>query len=762
MIKKNHLRAILAATSVAIPTALSAQSPQYSPAPQPATAQHAVAASQRAAAPAQRPTGQAPNGIFLNMPQFEIPFSVAATGTQPQEVHLYMSRDAGARWELFARQPASSRNFPFSAPADGDYWFATRTIDSNGAAHPSGPVQPQLRVTVDTVNPELEARADADGNGQVIVDYRIEDLAPLAESLRIEYMTDTVRQWMPVKSASQPIFREQKGAAEGRVVWVPEADWRHVYIRLIARDRAGNQTVLTRQVEKPRMATQPTPAQLASSPLLPPKPLPNDAPPMYANPAAIAAMAASHSRSGPLTGAPQDITHQPFNPVYKPAPTPVAPQAAATGWPSTAQQQAYAQQQAQAQAQAQAQQLAQAQAQAAARPSAPAGPASESVAPTPPAARYAANTAPRPAVRGMAPSASPDFSLNGPAAETRPAPQPQAAPQPQPAPASQSPIVVADAQRQPQAAKPQEPSPRTAEDALRPMAVDGREVEIVPAPAATPDTLTTTTTTPSPQAAAMAPTAAPSPATQPASAPAPQQPLHSSRRLTMDDLAASGAVVRQSDSRTFSLDYELEAVGRQGVDTVELWATKDGGQSWTYWDADPDGQSPFDIITAGDGAYGFRIVVVAQNGLTSPRPMAGDDADIYVLVDTTKPNVRITGARYGEQDDTGKLLIQYECEDPQGQLARRPITLKFSDSPEGPWTTIATGLDNDGFYAWPADPELPHQIYLRIEAADRADNIGHYTLDRPIAVEGLAPRARIRGFQPVREDTAAAPKARFK
>ena len=75
-----------------------------------------------------------------------------------------------------------------------------------------------------------------------------------ADAIRVEYMTDTVRQWMPVQDAAQPVHRQQQDAIEGRIVWTPQSDWRHVSLCLIARDRAGNQTVLTRQVEKPRVA----------------------------------------------------------------------------------------------------------------------------------------------------------------------------------------------------------------------------------------------------------------------------------------------------------------------------------------------------------------------------------------------------------------------------------------------------------------------------------------------------------------------------
>ena len=72
---------------------------------------------------------------------------------------------------------------------------------------------------------------------------------------------------------------------------------------------------------------------------------------------------------------------------------------------------------------------------------------------------------------------------------------------------------------------------------------------------------------------------------------------------------------------------------------------------------------------------------------------------------------------------------------------------------------MAAGLSNDGDYVWPADPQLPRQFYLRIDATDQAGNVGTFVLDRPINAQGLAPRARIRGFQSI---SGMPPDAEFK
>lgn len=249
------------------------------------------------------------------------------------------------------------------------------------------------------------------------------------------------------------------------------------------------------------------------------------------------------------------------------------------------------------------------------------------------------------------------------------------------------------------------------------------------------------------------PTLAPTPSESRQPQLRPMDPRLSERReqrrpssLDLSELARRSPI-RYSDSNQFSLDYEIESIGSRGVDEVELYGTLDGGQTWRLWGSDPDQTTPFDIETAGEGTFGFSIVVFAANGLASPRPQPGDSPDIVVVVDETAPEVAITGARYGEGDRSGSLVVRYQCTDTN--LKTRPIALAFGESLEGPWTTIAAGLRNLGDHVWPADSQLPRQIYLRLDATDEAGNVGTYILDKPVDTRGLAPRARIRAFRPI-------------
>lgn len=201
------------------------------------------------------------------------------------------------------------------------------------------------------------------------------------------------------------------------------------------------------------------------------------------------------------------------------------------------------------------------------------------------------------------------------------------------------------------------------------------------------------------------------------------------------------------NSRAFSLDYALNEVAGSALADVELWGTEDGGRIWQRWGSDPDRQSPFDVQVANDGLFGFRMVIVSQNGTVSNRPKDGDSADAWINVDTAQPAVKITRAVYGEGHEAGLLVLDYSCSD--ANLHERPLTLSYSETLSGPWVTITTGLKNSGIYLWKPPANLPEHVFLRLEAVDRAGNVGTHRLDLPINIQGLAPRGRIQGFRPI-------------
>lgn len=207
-----------------------------------------------------------------------------------------------------------------------------------------------------------------------------------------------------------------------------------------------------------------------------------------------------------------------------------------------------------------------------------------------------------------------------------------------------------------------------------------------------------------------------------------------------------GAEPQSINTKGFALNYGVETVGPSGVGQIELWVTRNAGETWEPGGVDPDRESPFDVEVQTEGVYGFRIVVEGGNGLTGRRPQPGDLADIWVNVDLSDPVVTITNVIYGEGPRVGHLDIGWSATD--SYLIDRPISLFYASSMDGPWTPIVELIPNTGRHIWKITPEVPADIFLKATATDQAGNQGEFVLKRAIANDGLVPRGQIRSLQP--------------
>ena len=211
-------------------------------------------------------------------------------------------------------------------------------------------------------------------------------------------------------------------------------------------------------------------------------------------------------------------------------------------------------------------------------------------------------------------------------------------------------------------------------------------------------------------------------------------------------LAYRGKPLQLSRSRRFAWDYEIPADRPQSSRLrVELWSTRDAGVSWQKTAVDDDTQSPINVVLPASGLYGFRLEIVPDLPDNSAGPRPGDPAESWIGVDEDAPHVELLGVTRTSQGEGAGLMIRYTSRD---QLpAPKTTRLLFSPSPEGPWATIATGLDNQGEYLWEPDRAAPARAYLRVEASDAAGNVGAATSAEPITVVTSRTVGRLGGLR---------------
>ena len=201
------------------------------------------------------------------------------------------------------------------------------------------------------------------------------------------------------------------------------------------------------------------------------------------------------------------------------------------------------------------------------------------------------------------------------------------------------------------------------------------------------------------------------------------------------------------NSKRIGLDFDLKDKGPSGVAGIELWLSTDG-KNWSRYNQpfQDDGTNRLVFDVDREGLYGITLVAKSGVGIGDPPPQSADRPQLWVEVDLTKPQVAIKNVQVGKGIDKGKLRVTWNATD--RNLAPNGVSLKYTDQPSNPWKLVAEKVANTGEYTWTMPADVPYQFYLKVEAADRAGNVGEDATPQPIRVDLSHPRAVPREIGP--------------
>lgn len=203
--------------------------------------------------------------IYSRQSTFSIPFRVAKAANprdEAAEVHLYVSADRGAHWQLYGKVAPTAAHFIFRAAGDGEYWFAVRTVDRNGKVQASRATGPELRVVVDTVIPQLEVKLTRGQAGEVTAHWQVNEPTLKAGSLKIQYRASAQDFWQSV--ALDPSQTTGPPQPTGDVTWWPMTGTPgQVQVRAEVADAAGNIAIAHAQLAPEPVAEAPPVAAAA-------------------------------------------------------------------------------------------------------------------------------------------------------------------------------------------------------------------------------------------------------------------------------------------------------------------------------------------------------------------------------------------------------------------------------------------------------------------------------------------------------------------
>jgi hypothetical protein len=216
---------------------------------------------------------------------------------------------------------------------------------------------------------------------------------------------------------------------------------------------------------------------------------------------------------------------------------------------------------------------------------------------------------------------------------------------------------------------------------------------------------------------------------------------------------AGRTTVASVNSKRIALNYEVKDVGQGGAPPVELWFTHNG-KPWELYQGPPSQQPPFVVEVKEEGRYGFALVARNADGAGRP-PQPNDPPPVQVEVDVTTPVVQLLGIQPDPNPENRAVTVLWQASDKN--LGPQPIALSWAREPAGPWFPITCQLENTGRYLWRLPPGLPPRVWLRVEAADLAGNVGMVCSPEPIPMEHSAGTSSVVTINSLQKQPSAAP-----
>ena len=169
-----------------------------------------------------------------------------------------------------------------------------------------------------------------------------------------------------------------------------------------------------------------------------------------------------------------------------------------------------------------------------------------------------------------------------------------------------------------------------------------------------------------------------------------------------------------------SLDFQIENAAPTGVAHVDVWLSRDQGQTWQKHAEENGSKSPIEVQFPGDGVYGL-ILSPRSAATPSTPPTAADQADaVWLEVDATKPALQIKDIQSSHENGQAIVQIRWSAQDKN--LAEGPVDLFYAATPQGPWLLIAKGLPAEGMHRWTPPAGIGAQTHLQLIARDAAGN----------------------------------------
>jgi len=183
--------------------------------------------------------------------------------------------------------------------------------------------------------------------------------------------------------------------------------------------------------------------------------------------------------------------------------------------------------------------------------------------------------------------------------------------------------------------------------------------------------------------------------------------------------SAGAGPLRYVNSRQLLLSFSAD--NEAAVETVDVWASRDGGKTWQSIAAERFGTSSLRCEVDEDGWYGFYLVLRNAAGASADPPRPGSEPHLRVIVDTVPPTLQVHAHAEALAPVAGQPLnIRLSLIDEH--LGDTGIRVFYRPAGTNEWTDGGLAVVSESRISWTVPERLAGQFDLRLAATDRAGN----------------------------------------
>jgi len=212
------------------------------------------------------------------------------------------------------------------------------------------------------------------------------------------------------------------------------------------------------------------------------------------------------------------------------------------------------------------------------------------------------------------------------------------------------------------------------------------------------------------------------------------------------------AAVSVTNKKTFQIPVEVKANRRAEIRKLQLWASRDKGDTWEIFDQQTNDKESLTFRDRGDGTYWVNMVTEYTDGRLDPPDVSRVVPAMKFFLDTVPPVVTVTSAtRAGEE-----IAVEWTVTDQNPDDAVTKVYVRASGGTESQWQQAPAEAVKKGSARFKTT--LTGAVVVMVTTADQARNVGSASKEVPAAMTvGYTPPPAERPARPTPPPAALSP-----